>query len=284
MLVRPELRFEEFSKMRKVEPRKKGLSTGFQDLDQHLLLAKRYLMGISGYPGCGKSEFLDAILINMSVMHGWRTLFFSPENHPIEEHMTKLSEKFIGKKFKSLTDDEYTKAFNHLNGFFSWIDLEEPRIDTILNLAKTEIKERGLDCLVIDPWNAVTHSRGSAMIHEYLSEALSTIIRFARINNILVAIVAHPKNPVKDKDGKFTAPTLYDISDGAMWRNKLDYGIICHRPNMLKNEIEIHIQKIKQKWMGRLGTLTMDYQWETGRFKSRLDKEFLLPTEVPMPF
>jgi len=284
MLVRPQDLEQQFYAMRKVEPSKKGLSTGFQVLDPYMLLAKGYMMIATGYPGCGKSEFIDAILVNMAVSYGWKTLYFSPENHPIEEHMSKLAEKFYGKRMRKLTQEESAASLEFLTSHFSWIDLEEPNLEAIINLTKADHKERAIDCIVIDPWNAVTHSRGSTMIHEYLSNALSKIIRLARTLKIFVVIVAHPAKPVKDKEGKIGIPTLYDISDGAMWRNKADYGIVFHRPDMMKNQILISVQKIKQKWMGHLGNITMDYHWESGRFKSIEDKEFLLPTEIPLPF
>ena len=122
------------------------------------------------------------------------------------------------------------------------------------------------------------------MVHEYLSEALSKVLGLARTQNLHIAIVAHPKTPQKDKDGNFPVPTLYDISDGAMWRNKADYGVVCHRPDMNKNLLEVYVQKIKQKWMGKLGMVSFDYDFRTGRFKGPDDQDFYLPHEIPPPF
>ena len=284
MLVRPETLESQFFAMRKVEPTRKGLTTGFDCLDPLIKLAKGYMMIVSGYPSCGKSEFIDAILVNMTILNGWKVRYFSPENHPIEEHMAKLAEKFMGKRMRDMTTEEITLAMEYLMGHFAWMDFEEPSLDLIIKDAKDEFKENPYDCLVIDPWNAVTHSRGSSMIHEYLAQALTKVIRIARSQKILVIIIAHPSKPVKDKEGKIGIPTLYDIADGAMWRNKADYGIIFHRPDMKKDEIMVCVQKIKQKWMGRVGEIMMDYDWLSGRFKGKLDPKFILPNEIPAPF
>lgn len=244
----------------------------------HLYLAGKTLVPTHN------TEFLDAVLMNMSLLHGWKTLYYSPENHPIEEHMTKLAEKFIGKHISEFKEAEELSSLDFLQKHFTWMYPEDPKLDTLLGLATKEHEQNGIDALVIDPWNAVTHHRGGELIHEYLSEALSKMIRFGRGNNVFIAIVAHPTKPQKDKDGNFPVPTLYDISDGAMWRNKADYGFICHRADMSKNELDVYIQKVKYKWMGKVGMTRFDYNYRNGRFKQPEDKDFWLPTEVVPPF
>lgn len=284
MVIRPSDLKEQFEKLRKGEARKRTLSTGFDCLDEYMKFAKGYMAIITGYPGCGKSEWLDAVLVNMTIMHQWKVMYYSPENHPIEQHMGKLAEKYIGENILQFNPTQMTNSIEYLDSHFRFINPEIPDLDTILLRAKILLETEGLDCLVIDPWNAVTHSRGGEMIHEYLSAALSKIIKFARDKNVLVAIVAHPTKPQKDKDGNIPVPTLYDISDGAMWRNKADYGIVCHRPDMSKNQMQVYINKVKFKFMGGLGMVELDYCYRTGRFKCLNEKEFLLPNEVQCPF
>jgi twinkle protein len=284
MIIKPEMLSDKFFELRKIPTKSKTLSTGFLDLDEKMRLAKRYLMIVTGYPSCGKSEFVDSLIINQALMHQWSTIYYSPENHPVEEHMAKLAEKFIGKPILEFKEPEMHKALAFLQEHFTWMYPEEPDLDTLLRLAEEEATLRKIDCIVIDPWNSVTHKRGKELIHEYLSEALTKVIRFARTHKVLMAVVAHPKLPTKDKDGNILPPTLYDISDGAMWRNKADYGIVCHREDMSKNEIEIRVQKVKYKWMGKVGNIVLDYNYKNGRFKSKNDDDFYLPTDIQAPF
>lgn len=284
MIIKPEMLAEKFSALRKVTPKSKTLSTGYLDLDPVMRLAKRYLMIVTGYPSCGKSEFVDGITVNMSLMHDWRTLYYSPENHPVEEHMAKIAEKFIGKHINQFNDLDTNRALMFLQTYYTWMYPEEPSLDTLLKLAEEQAVKGRLDCLVIDPWNSVTHTRGRELIHEYLSEALTKVIRFARTHKILMAIVAHPKLPKTDKEGNILPPTLYDISDGAMWRNKADYGIVCHREDMNRNEMEIKVQKVKYKWMGKVGNIFLDYDYTSGRFKCKNQNDFYLPTDIEVPF
>jgi twinkle protein len=284
MIIKPDMIAEKFMNLRKIDTSAKTQSTGFLSIDEHMRLARRYLMIVTGYPSCGKSEFLDGINVNMSLLHDWKHLYYSPENEPIEEHMQKIAEKYIGKPIKEFTTIELERALYFLQKYFTWVNPEEPELDLLIELATKEVVDNGLDSFVIDPWNAVMHKRGKELIHEYLSEALSKIIRFSRKHNVLMAVVAHPTKPTKDRDGNIPPLTLYDISDGAMWRNKADYGVVCERPNMLDNTIKIKIQKIKYKWMGKVGEVVLDYNYKSGRFKCKEALDFSLPTDIEPPF
>jgi len=81
--------------------------------------------------------------------------------------------------------------------------------------------------------------------------------------------VAHPTKLRKDdKTGKYPPPTLYDISGSAHWRNKADNGIAVYRhvENSEKN-VEIHVQKIRFKAVGKVGKAELKYDRVTGRYK-----------------
>jgi twinkle protein len=56
-----------------------GEKTGWPSIDKLYTVAPGQLTIITGWPGSGKSEWLDALLVNL--MHqGWYTSIFSPEN------------------------------------------------------------------------------------------------------------------------------------------------------------------------------------------------------------
>ncbi len=284
MIIHPEERISQFDKVCNGEIFKQGYSTGFDVLDPHIKLAKSYLAIITGFPGSGKSEWLDAALLNTTLLHNWKIVYYSPENHPVEQHMAKLAEKYIGTQATRFTKSNKEKAIKYLQEHFTWTYPENPTLETILDHTIKIKESKGVDVLVIDPWNALTNDRGGALTHEDLGRRLTKTIKFARDNQILVCVVAHPSKPQKDKEGNIGMPNLYDISDGAMWRNKADYGVICHRPDMTKNELIISIQKIKQKWMGTLGMQQLDYDWISGRFKCQHEEIFTLPKDSNLPF
>lgn len=50
---------------------------------------------VSGLPNSGKSEWLDALAVNLAKQHGWRFGLCSLENTPVD-HARKLMEKYTG--------------------------------------------------------------------------------------------------------------------------------------------------------------------------------------------
>ena len=67
-----------------------GTSTGWVELDRYYTVKKGQMTVVTGIPSHGKSEFLDAVAINLATKHDWRIAYYSPENHPIPLHLTKL--------------------------------------------------------------------------------------------------------------------------------------------------------------------------------------------------
>jgi hypothetical protein len=64
---------------------------------------------------------------------------------------------------------------------------------------------------------------------EYIGRAIRTLKRFAKAFQVHICVVAHPTKSVKDGDGNYKMPTLYDINGSANWYNKADLGVIVHR-------------------------------------------------------
>lgn len=234
---------------------------------------------LTGIPGHGKSEWLDAVLVNLADSEGWNFGVFSPENLPLEQHAAKIIEKKLGLPFRDgfsgqrMTRDQVKSAQAWLDAHFSFIlpPEKETTIEGILELARKLVFQKGIRGLVIDPWNEIDHARPSAMSEtEYISDSLSRIRRFARTYQVHVWVVAHPTKLHKDKDsGKVPVPTPYDISGSAHWRNKADFCLTVYRnmdPKLDSKEVEIHIQKVRRKHLGRLGVAKLVYEYSTGKY------------------
>lgn len=199
-----------------------GASTGWKNLDEFYRVKKGMMSIVTGIPQCGKSEFIDALLVNLAQLQNWSFAIFSPENYPISLHVIKLMEKFIGKKFKddryaylSMNEEQMVSGIDFIGEHFTWIypDYTE-KINLDLILGKTEIilKQSGIEGLVIDPWNELEHDRNGKSETDYISECLTKLRRFTRKHNIKTWLVAHPQKMIKNKDGKYDVPNPYDIS------------------------------------------------------------------------
>jgi twinkle protein len=256
----------------------RGAKTGWDCVDEFINFSTGQWSVVTGIPGHGKSEWLDALMVNLAHAYGWTFAVFSPENQPLEMHFQKLAEKYIGKPFfggQRMDKTELAAAARWIDDRFSFV-LPEPEnmsVDSVLALAKTAVNRKGVKGLVVDPWNELDHSRAPNLTEtEYISLCLSKIRRFARDNNVHVFLVAHPTKLKKEKNDQGTMvympPTPYDISGSSHWRNKADNALTIYRPDSAEKNsmVQIHVQKVRFKSNGKPGMAELQYEYLTGRF------------------
>ena len=257
---------------------KSGLKIGIYEIDEYISWETSRLAVCTGIPSSGKSEFVDYLLVKLNLLHGWKSVYFTPENYPLKYHYEKLHEKLIGKKFNSVSSNniEFDIAYEHINENFFYIQPQESTcIDFILERTKFLIKSKGIKCLIIDPFNKLDHQWKSGQSEtNYISGFLDKLTHFCKLYDILIILVAHPRKIDKNKDGEFLVPTLYDIAGSANFYNKTDYGFTVHRlsdneSGKMGNEVEVHWQKIKFKNLGKQGVSEMNYNYNNGRFEQK---------------
>lgn len=252
----------------------KGTSSGWKGLDPFYNVMTGEWTLVTGIPGSGKSEWLDALTVNLARDHGWTFGIFSPENQPLEYHVDKIAEKFVGKSVEKgaadrMTDAEHEDAMDWVNDHYTFILPELPTVDGLLETAQALVLSRGIRGLVIDPWNEIDHSRAAAISEtEHISQCLSKIRQFARNNGMHVWVVAHPRI-MRKEEGKYPVPTPYDVAGSAHWRNKADNCITVHWDQVKGGEtVQIHIQKVRKKQNGRIGLVELNYDKATGQYSS----------------
>ena len=245
----------------------RGVTIGHENIDRLISFETKRLCLVTGYPGSGKSEFIDEMAERLNIRYGWRFAYFSPENAPLAYHASKLVEKFTGKRFdkEHLTFGEYMQVKQHLETNFFFILPSDYRVDTILEKAKYLVRRRGIKALVIDPYNRLEDEKAGMKETDYISQRLDRLTNFAQQNDVLVILMAHPTKPAKNKDGKIDAPTLYDISGSAHFFNKADFGIVVHRDKLNKT-VEIRVEKVKFRHLGETGMALMKYNLNNGRY------------------
>lgn len=286
-IYHPKDLIQDIEEIRRGTNKRQGVSTGFETLDELMTIDLGYLSIVSGHPSSGKSEFLDAILLNLSLTQEWKALFYSPENFPIATHLRKHVERYVGKSIFAMSQQELRDATDYCQAYFTWMYPENYSLDGLLDTAANQYAKEPFHLMALDPWNEVDHaSQGGMRDDQYISKCLTKIRRFNREHNVHTFVVAHPTNPDKNNreaDGNYKPPTLNEISGGATWRAKADYGWVAHR-HPAENVCKIIVQKIKYKAMGRVGHVSFDYDWHSGRFKAPSQKEYLLPNQIESPF
>lgn len=251
----------------------RGRFVGFDCLEQLYNIKLGCTTYIGGIPSHGKTEFMFELLMNLTDFYGWKHLIFSPETGSPAEIIAELAHKYIGKPFIKndfqMSQNEKYKADAHLSEYFYIVDAQESdmSVDSLLGMASTLSKEFGIKTLCIDPWNELKHDFETTGGREdkYLEYTLGKIRRFARENNLHIFIVAHPRT-LRPLDGKYLAPTAFELSGGAAWYAKAETIICVHRPSIESSEVEIHIQKAKPKHIGKKGKAILFFDWKSSRY------------------
>jgi twinkle protein len=251
----------------------KVYSTGWIDVDEYFKIRPGEFSVVTGFPGSGKSQFIDALLVNLANLHGWRFAFCSFETPPAR-HMATLAELHLGKPFwpntaNRMTEGELRDSHKWMKNHFYFITAEDeiPTIDWILETAQQAVLRYGIKGLVIDPYNEIESKRPAGMTEtEWVSLVIAKVKRFAQAHGVHVWFIAHPSKPMKKKDGTTADVTLYDISGSSHWNNKADVGIVVNRD---VGETHIDVRKVRFKEVGHIGEVRLNYDVNTGRFAQK---------------
>ncbi len=253
------------------EGNKAGYDTGWADFDELCTFEPGRLCVVSGIPGCGKSEFVDELVMRLNLRHGWKAAFFSPENLPISYHMRKLIEKSTGQVFSAqqMTEETFRKSVNYLTeNFYSILPIEDFTLENIFEKARVLIERNDIRVLVLDPFNRIDHQiPGNFTETQYIGMVLDKMSNFARRFNCLIILVAHPRKVANDPTtGRPHRLSMYDINGSAHFFNKTDFGLIVERDRDA-GITRVRIEKVKFKHLGRgNGEAHFLYNTANGRY------------------
>jgi twinkle protein len=253
----------------KREGLKPGCGISINSFNELLTFEPGYLTVVTGIPNHGKSEFLDQIMVDLSVMHNWRFGIFSPENYPIQLHFSKIAAKLLGESFNTIEDFQVVQAMDYYrNNFLHIVPKEDNSVESIVEHATQLVKRYGINGLVIDAWNKLEHDYSSNET-VYISKQLDVIINFAQKYGVHIFVVAHPTKMQRDKQtGAYMVPTIYDMAGSAHFYNKSHNGISVYRHfhEDGTSTPEVFVQKVKFKHWGRQGNVMLQYDISSGRF------------------
>ena len=255
-----------------------GYKIGIKELDDICRFDKERLITVTGVPGSGKSEYMDFITTSLNKLYGLKTLYFSPENMPVEFHLDKLIRKFTCKPLHELTDEERETAVSYvLNNFFFINCYDVTKLSDILRYAEEMVIEKHIDILVIDPYNRIDVEQSATDIEtQYISRILDELSRLAIKHHLMVFLVAHPRKMSTSNNGRrIDRPTAYDINGSANFFNKSDYVVIVHRENRAESETIVAVDKVKFANYGQIGEAKLEYDRVSGNY---------FPTMMSLPF
>ncbi len=248
-----------------------GISTGWGFFDNKFTLLKGQLNILTGFPGSGKSAWLENMACNLAKYEDWNIFLFSPECYPISSHMMKLSEKLAGKQAfdrystERMTADELNLQLDFVESKFTFVDaaLDDFGLEHIVYSLEDSKALNGFnyDMVILDPWNEIENHRPSGVSEtDYIGQSLKMLRKLARKLDISFWIVAHPAKLQGPKEQKRKL-SLYDISGSAHWVNKADNGFIVTRnyEEGFEKEVTVEVKKIKNRHYGKIGEHIFNY-------------------------
>lgn len=255
-----------------------GSKTGDTALDSHIGFMPGELTIVTGIPGHGKSIYLDQISIGLSINSGWKFGICSPESYPLAFYFTRLIKRIIGKKFSrhNITLAQLSQVKTWLSErYFMIMPSQGYQIDEILSKARQLVLRKGINGLILDPWNRLEKNIPQGMTESnYIVHCLTKIIEFAQKSGVHVYLVAHPTKMQKEKDGiNFQVPNLYSISGSAHFFNVPHNGFTVFR-NYTTQKTEVHIQKVKWEHLGKVGLIEYSYNEDNSRFDDVLHADY----------
>ena len=264
---------------------KKGFITGIKSFDNIFSTYTGQYIVVTGMPSSGKSDFVDQMCIGYNLKYGWKVAYASPENMPYQIHAGKIMSKVCGRwinKLDFVGQSWYEQAKHYINDNYKFINLEKFDLDTVLNTARSLVVKYGIKVLVIDPFNKVKlKGVDENNLNLYTNSYLIKIDEFARANDVLVILIAHPRKP--DVNGsRGYKPTFYDVKGGGEFYDMSPHGIRVHR-DYDHNLTEITTLKVKFSHLGENNkTIYTRWNQSNGRFMD-FDEQFFAPELMTSP-
>ena len=241
---------------------------------------------IGAAPASGKTELWFEFLINLSCLHGWNHVVFSPETGSSAEIFSELCYKYIGKPYvqgkNSMTNGEQVSAEMFINEHFIVIDPidEDLTITKFYQLVDEIERKEGITIhtTTIDPWNELTEEFIPADLgreDKYLSRILGLVRKNARKTGRHNCVINHvrdqPMVTAMSIAGTelryFPIPTARDFAGGQVWFRKGLSVLIPWRPpyglgdadgvGAEKNEVHLKVAKSKPKGVSKNGVYKM---------------------------
>lgn len=248
---------------------KKGFTTGKKCFDTIFSTYTGQYIVVTGIPSSGKSDWVDEMCIGYNLQYGWKTAYASPENKPNVIHASKLEAKVCGQwvsRQDQVSSLWHKSAKEYIDNNFKFIDLDSYDLDEVLAKAKRLIRKFGIKVLVLDPYNKVRLKASmSKNINDYTNDYLNKIDEFARNNDILIILVAHPVKP-SGEERKTYEPDFYSIKGGGEFYDMSPHGLLVHR-DYERDMVKVKVLKVKFSHLGENRAFVW-YKWNraNGRY------------------
>ena len=246
----------------------------FGDLKRIFSVMRGQVVLPTGIPSHGKSTFTDWYVMNILNDYNLKGSWYSPEHGHLNLYQTEFIQKAIGRNFWKDKDGvpRVTKA--DIDRYDDWADEKiyltdadddvTPNWDWLLDKFKEQMMCYGIDIFVVDAFNKIELAKGNKL--DEINRVLTKLTHFAKANNVIIFLVAHPTKMKKREDGTYDIPTLYDVSGSADFRNQVHAGYSIYRYFGEDERTTFINLKTKFSFQGKIGeSVDLKYCHTNGR-------------------
>lgn len=228
----------------------------------------------TGTPGYGKTTFAHDLFCGIAQDNDLTLAWASFEQEPQRDHRRNLRTWFCSTPEHQLDHVQLASAdrwIDERHVFLVPSEDDDADLEWLLDKMEAAVVRFGASIILIDPWNELEHSRRNGETEtEYTGRAIRALKRFAKAFRVHICVIAHPTKSVKDSEGTYKMPTLYDIAGSANWYNKADLGVIVHKDTLEFREDPYTLIKVQKsryhEVIGVPGEVFMDFGKEDRRF------------------
>lgn len=270
----------------------KGLSLGWDIVDEHFTAIFGTTVIAYGQPYSGKSQLWHESYVNLATNYGLNIAMMSPETGEVESIYLELMSIYIGKPFignDKMTEQELVRAREFVEKHFYIIDPfgEDFTYRDVLNQVEAIERVYGIKIHVVsvDPLNYLNHIHPEMRADKAQDKDLDLFNASARKHNRLNVIITHARDmetrKEKDRETKETIrewlplPKPRDILNGQSSYRKGMNMMGFWRPLDLDgeplpqheiNEVVVDFTKIKPRYLGRVGKFSMYFDVKKSRY------------------
>lgn len=269
----------------------KGDLCGLPALDDIFTLKKGYPLFVAGAPYSGKTEFILEVLVNTSIMYGWKHFIYVGEGGDVQNIFAELMHKYLQKPVSKTshyhadsTEYVHAQVWCYKHFVVANHDKEFTVGEFYACVMQAEIEyNMKFDTTLFDPFNDIKDESDlyGGREDKYLAAALKTVRIDAKRNNRINILINHIADvrAVVDKDtgNRYMPPALpNEWAGGRTWWRRAFTMLLIYRPPVwmndasgqpfAENESHIYVQKSKPKGIGKTGMASIFWDWKKNRY------------------
>jgi len=260
-------------------------SSGLSALDSIFMLKKGYPLFIGGAPYSGKTEFCFEVLVNTSILYGWKHFIYCGEGGNVEHIYAELLHKYLQKPYQFADPKDQLNAEYFISEHFIIANHDNDfTISEFYETVAEAEKEYNIkfDTTVFDPFNDIKEEleKFGGREDKFLADVLKQVRISSKANNridIVLNHIADVRAQITPEGVRYLPAALANEWAGGRtwWRRAFTMILVYRAPICLKdpqgmpfaeNETHIIIQKSKPKGIGRTGKASIFWDWKKNRY------------------